>query len=157
MVDELLGIEPQRSGQPGADRLCHPADHEVRRGRDAIILRHLQRVTDMPAGQHGEQSAGFGALAYQQRVGRLLAEQQPADTGVTGDGLHDIGHSCPSLFASRRDDHGRLGGRSQIGDHRIEDGAYEVVSVGEAFVEVAGGQPGSAADDTHSHRLIGTE
>ena len=41
--------------------------------------------------------------------------------------------------------HRGLGGGGQIGDHPIEDTADEFVLVGEAFVEVAGGQPGPAA------------
>ena len=40
LVDQLLGIEPNIAGQPRADRLPHPADDEVRRGLDPVVLRH---------------------------------------------------------------------------------------------------------------------
>ena len=123
-----------------------PPTTKCARRFDALVCRDPQCVTDMLAGQHGEQRAGFGAFAHDHRVGQLRAEQQAPDAGVAGDAPHDVGHPGAGLLVRGHRRHGGLGGGGQLGDHRIEYRRDEFVLVGEAFVEVAGGQAGPSAD-----------
>ena len=83
MVDQLIGVEPHCTGQPGADRLRHPTDDEMSGGLDPVVLRNPQRVLDMTAGEHREQRAGFDTFAHQHGVGKLRAGQQTT-LGVAG-------------------------------------------------------------------------
>lgn len=69
------------------------------RGRlEPVVARHPQDVLDVASGQHGEQRAGLGALAHQQRVGQIGAEQHPADAGVAGDDRDQVGDARPRLL-----------------------------------------------------------
>jgi len=110
LIDELVWFEPYVAGKPGADGLPDAADHEVRRGLDAVVCRYPQRVADVLSGQHGEHSGGFGAFARDHRVGQLGAEQQAPDPGVAGDGPHDVGHSRAGLLVGGHRRHGGLRG-----------------------------------------------
>jgi len=132
--------------------LADAADHEVRRRFDAIVCRHMQNVAGVLSGQDGEQCAGFGAFAHDHGVGKLGAEQQASHARIGCDSPHNVGHALLGLLVHRRRRHHGLGGSGQIGDHPIEDRADEFVFIGEAFVEVSGGQTRPAANATDRQR-----
>jgi len=140
------------AGQPGADCLAHAADYEVSRRIDGLVCRCPQHIDRMLSRKHREQSAGLGALAHDHGVGQLRAEQQPSDTGIIGDGPHDIGHPGAGLFVCRHRRYRGLGGGSQLGNHPIEDRGDEFLFVGEAFIEITGRQAGAAADRADGQR-----
>lgn len=55
LIDELVGLKSDVTGQPCADGLRDTAHREVRPRFDAVVCRHPQRRPGMLAGQHGEQ------------------------------------------------------------------------------------------------------
>jgi hypothetical protein len=57
LIDELIRLESEVTGQPGGDRLHDAAEREVCAGFDAVVCRHAQRI----AGKR----ARFGALPVQ--------------------------------------------------------------------------------------------
>jgi len=71
LIDELIRLESEVTGQPGADRLHDAADREVCAGFDAVACRHAQRI----AGILTRRRAGFGALPVQ----RLAVGRRPPD------------------------------------------------------------------------------
>ena len=146
LVDQLIGIEPHCTGQPRADGLRHPTDHEMRGGLDPVVLWDAQCVLDMAAGEHSEQGTGFDTLADQHGIGQVCAEQQTTHTRVPADRPHDVGHAGAGLLLRRCSRHRGLRRGGQFGNHPVEDRGDELVLVGEALVEVAGGHPGPTAD-----------
>lgn len=140
LVYELIWREPHIAGEPCADGLANATDCEVRRRFDTIVWWLPQKVGRMLAGQHREYAIGLSAFAYDHGVGQLRIEQQTPDAGITGDSPDDVDDPGAVLFTCRRGGHCSLTGSSDIGHHRIEDATDEFVLVGEAFVEVAGGE-----------------
>lgn len=138
-----------RRRQPGADRLRHAADDEVRGGGDPVVARHPQHILNVVAGQHREQRTRFGPLAHQQGIGQLRAEQQPADPGVTGDDGHQVGDTGPGLPGLGHGGHRRLGTARQVADHPVEDRGHELVLVGETLVEIPRCHTRPTADAAH--------
>ena len=95
----------------------------------------------MLAGEDGEDATGLGPLAGQHRVGQPGVEQEPSDAGVLGHRADQVGDARPVLLLGWCGGDGGLGGGGDVGDHAVEDRRHQGVLVGEALVEVPGGDP----------------